>query len=280
MVFLIVISLSGCVDDNSKTVQNVSTTGENIAEKTAIQKSPQEVFLLDQLKLTDIEWITKKGGLFSRKNWAVLYPEKDEEKIAKIINLIKSCSDIHKSTQDDLGFLGSRHHYPVDIVIKMKAGSQFSLMSAMKLTTRKGDNGTETTGTTYKDHFLLAYTKNNSTECYTIYSNDATTYILDPTNPDFPKVDNFAITPKEFNYGDKISISGGGCTEKEVNIILENDKEEYVIGKVKPVYGEWHWDGIINKNIKSYDGKDINFTNKKFFIGIQVNGSRYTRGSI
>ncbi len=281
---MILTSLSGCSRDNPKTVQNSSATGtENVAKETGIIKGTQEIFPFDRLKVGEIEWITKKGGLPSEKNWIALYPGKDEEKIVKIINLVKSCSDMHKSTQDDLDFMKTKHGYPVDIVIKMKDGSQFSLMSAMKLTTRKKDDGTETTGTTYKDHFLLAYEKDNSKEYYTIYSNDAAAYILEPANPDFPRVDNFVTTPEKFNYGDKISVSGGGCIEKEVNITLSNgngaDKEEYIIGKVKPVYGEWHWESSITKNTKTYDGKDIHFKNKKYFIGIQMGESRHIGGT-
>ncbi|MDP4182454.1 MAG: hypothetical protein Q8942_15360 [Bacillota bacterium] len=283
VAFIIVISLSGCFQENPKATQNVSAiSAGNVAKETAIVKSTQEAFPLDKLKESDIEWITKKGGLPSDKKWVALYPEKDEEKIVKIINLIKSCSEINKSTKDDLDYLNTRHGYPVDIVFRMKDGSQFSLMSAMKLTTKKGSNGTETTGTTFKDHFLLAYEKGNSKEYYTIYSNAATAYVLDPSNPDFPRVDIYTITPKDFKYGDRISVSGGGCTEKEVNIILSNDnnakKEEYVIGKVKPVYGEWHWEGIIRNNIKTYDGKDIHFKNKKYYIGIQLGESRRESG--
>ncbi|WP_010243976.1 hypothetical protein [Acetivibrio cellulolyticus] len=278
LVFMIIISLSGCSKNNSERVQNVSAiSGQNVAKENAIIKSSKEIYPLNQLKDCDIEWITKKGGIPSEKNWAALYPEKDEEKIVKIVNLVKSCSDIHKSTKDELDFLRTKHGYPVDIIIRMKDGSQFSLMSAMKLTARTSDNGTETTGTTCKDHFLLKYEKSNLEEYYTIYSNDATAYILEPSNPDFPRVDNFVITPKDFNYGDKISISGGGCTEKEVIITLSNgndaEKEEYVIGKVKPVYGEWHWDGIISKNTKTYDGRDIQFKNKNYYIGIQMGES-------
>lgn len=286
LVFMIIIPLSGCSQDNRNNELNVSKSStEAIAKEITVVESNQEtleVYPLNQLKDTDIEWITKKGGLPSDKNWIVLYPDKDDEKIIKIINLIKSCSNMHKSTEKDLDFLNAKHGYPVDIVIKMKDGSQFSLMSAMELTTRKVDDGTETTGTTYKDHFLLAYKKDNKTEYYTIYSNDTTAYVLDPSNPDFPRVDNFVITPENFNYGDKISISGGGCIENEVNIILSNgndaDKEEYIIGKVKPLYGEWQWEGVIDKHIKTYDGKDIFLKNEKFFIGIQMGQHRFTSG--
>lgn len=238
---------------------------------------------LNLLKGSDIEWITKKGGRPSEKNWAVLYPEKDDEKIAKIINLIKSCSDAHKSTNDELDSMDTRNGYPIDIVIKMKDGSQFSLKSAMKLTiTKKDDKGTEIHGTKYKDRFLMEYEKDSSTEYYTIYSNEATAYILDSSNPDFPRVDEFKMTPENVNYGDKVSVSGDGCTENEVDIILSNGnstEEEYIIGKVKPVYGEWHWEGTISKNTKTYDGKDINFMSKKYFIGIKVGESKCTGGN-
>ena len=154
-----------------------------------------------EIKVTDIEWITKKGGLPSDKNWVVLFPQKDSDKIAKIINLVNSSSKIGKSTEEDMNFLRRKHGYPVDIVIRVKDGSEFSLKSAMELTTRQTTNGTGTTGTTYKDRFILAYDKNSTTVYYTAFSNDAAEYILDAHNPDFPRVDGFSITPETLTPG-------------------------------------------------------------------------------
>lgn len=279
LVSLMVISMVGCSEDNITVQKPSMLRTENVTKEPAIDNSEKENFPLNLLKDSDIEWITKKGGLPSEKNWAVLYPGKDDEKIVKIINLIKSCSDVHKSTDDELDFMDTRRGYPVDIVIKMKDGSQFSLKSAMKLTTtKKDDNGTEIKGSKFKDRFLMVYEKGSSAEYYTIYSDEATAYILDSSNPDFPRVDEFKIT----NYGDKVSVSGGGCTENEVDIILSNgnsSEEEYIIGKVKPVYGEWHWEGTISKNTKTYDDKDIDFKSKKYYIGIKVGYSKLTGGN-
>jgi len=47
------------------------------------------------IKSTDIEWITKKGGLPSDKDYVVLSPQKDSDKISKIINLVNSSSTIY-----------------------------------------------------------------------------------------------------------------------------------------------------------------------------------------
>ena len=185
---MLVISMSGCCDENISNVKsNPTTSHQSIADESAIENKLE--FPLDQLKIEDIEFITREGGLHSPKNWTVLYPEKDEEKIVKIINLINSCYDIHKSTDDDLEFMRGRHGYPVDIAIKMKGGNQFYLKAAMKATITKRDNGTEKSLTTYKDHFLLAYEKDNSKEYYTIYSDAATEYILVSSDEDLPRVD-------------------------------------------------------------------------------------------
>lgn len=236
------------------------------------------------VKDTDIEYITKIGGLPSDKCWAVLFPQKDPDKIKKIINLINSSSSIRESTKDDLEFLNFRHGYPVDITIKMKDGSEFSLKSVMKVTSKKVNDGMEVTGTNYKDRYILSY-KNNRigiTKNYTLFSNEAAEYILNMSNTDFPEVPIFSINPENFKLGDKISITGEGCIENEVKICLTNGndaaKEEYIIGNVKPVFGSWKWEGVIDKNMKTYDGKDISFVNKKLFIEIQIGGRRISRG--
>lgn len=231
----------------------------------------------------DIEWITKKGGLPPNNNWAVLFPVKDSDKIKKIADLVNTSLNYRKSTEDDLLFLHTKHGYPVDIVIRMKDGSEFSLKPAMKLTTRKVDNGTETSGTTYKDRFILSYNKNSNMEYYTVFSNEVAEYLINTSNSDFPRVDGFSITPEKFKLGDKVVVAGDGCTENEVNIYLTNgndtDKEEYIIGKVKPIFGVWKWEGIVDKKIKTYDGKDISFKHNKFMIGIQVGDSRRICGN-
>ena len=68
----------------------------------------------------------------------------------------------------------------------------------------------------------------------------------------FPRVVEFSITPEKFKLGDKVVVTGDGCTENKVNICLNGndaDKEEYVIGKVKSVFGAWKWEGIVDRDI-------------------------------
>jgi hypothetical protein len=60
-----------------------------LQRKPGLLKDTQEIFPFDRLKVSEIEWITKKGGLPSEKNWIALYPGKDEEKIVKIIKSSK-----------------------------------------------------------------------------------------------------------------------------------------------------------------------------------------------
>lgn len=232
------------------------------------------------VKDTDIAYITKIGGLPSNNCWTVLYPEKDHSKIMKLIKLINSSTNIREATKVDL----QRNGYPVDILIKMKDGREFQLESAKRLTSTKVNNGMMITGTTYKDRFILSFRNNGKTKYYTLFSNEAAEYILNTSDADFPKVPIFSINPANIKLGDKVSIIGEGCTEFEVNVCLSNgndaDKEEYIIGKVKPVFGSWKWEGIIEKNMKTYDGKDIPLTNKKLFIEIKMGNRRTTMGEV
>lgn len=232
---------------------------------------------LTHINETGLEWITKKGGL-PLDNWVVLFPEKDSDKIKKIIELINSGTNIRKSTKEDLHF----RHYVVDIVMKYKDGSEVSLKPIEKYTTKQVSNRTETTSIPDKDRYVLCFSNDTKNEYYTVFSNKTAEYIISTSDTDFPKVPIFAITPESFKLGDKIEVSGGGCSESEVDIILSNgndaDLEEYIIGKVKPVFGSWKWEGVLNKNMKTYDEKDISFKNDNFFVGIEVGGSRISSG--
>lgn len=141
------------------------------------------------IMVADIEWITKKGGFPSPQKWAVLYPEKDTAVISKILDMIHANADFRRSTEEDLDFLKKSHGYSVNLIIRLKDGREFSLKPAMKLETRETGNGTETTGITYRDRFILAYPKNGGIEYYTVFSEEAAAYILAASNPDFPRVD-------------------------------------------------------------------------------------------
>ncbi|MFZ5985873.1 MAG: hypothetical protein ACOYWZ_01950 [Bacillota bacterium] len=126
-----------------------------------------------------------------------------------LILLIKclESSNVRKSTEDDLDFLYARHGYPVDIVIRMKDGSEYCLKSAMKLTRKElGNGGTEIRGSTYTHRIILSYNKNDIIEYYTILSSEAAQFISDTSDIDFPKVDAFSITPEGYKFGDIYNI--------------------------------------------------------------------------
>ena len=143
----------------------------------------------DNIKVTDVEWITKRGGLPSDKSWATLTLEEDSDKITKILNFVNSSNVIRKSTEDDLNFLNKKHGYPVDIIIKFYDDSEFLLKSAMELTTEHSTNGTVTTQSIYKDRFILVHNKEGTVDYYTVFSNDVAEYIIDTSNIDFQKLD-------------------------------------------------------------------------------------------
>ena len=234
--------------------------------------------LLTRINETGVEWVTKKGGFLSDKNWAVLFPQKDSSKIEKIIALINSGTNISKSSKEDLHF----RHYGVDIVMKYKDGSVVSLKSIEKYNTKQVSNRTETTSIPDKDRYVLCFSNNNKNEYYTVFSKETAEYIINTSDADFPRVPNFVITPENFKLGGKIEVTGGGCSESEVDIMLTNgndaDLEEYIIGKVKPVFGSWKWEGVLNKEMKTYDGKDIYFKHDIFLVGIKVGISKISRG--
>lgn len=184
-ICLCFVVFAGCSYTNKKS-KNQSTQPVSVNQSLGNGAVPEptinNVYPLAAVKVSDVEWITKKDNFPAFRCWSVLFPEKDLNVITK--------------------------------------------------------SETETSSTTYKDRFIIIDKTDNSTSYYTAYFSEVAEYILSTSNPDFKEVKQFDVSLEDFKYGEKVTVSGDGCTEKEVNILLENgndaEKEEYIIGKQFP----------------------------------------------
>jgi hypothetical protein len=119
-------------------------------------------------------------------------------------------------------------------------------------------------------------TNTESNEHYTVFSEESAKYIVQGFKEDFTFVNPFSITPEDFKVGDKVTISGKGTTADEVDISLvtadSEPVEKYVIGRVTPKYGEWKWEGELNRNLKTFDGHTILFSDRIMYLAVDCGG--------
>lgn len=181
----------------------------------------------------DVEWMTMQGGL--RITTKVLFPENSPDKIKRITGLINESTIKMDSTEEEIGGINSRAR-PVGIAIKMKDGTKILIWPSYKITTwEKGWSAAAR-----DDRFVLSTEKDGKKEYHTVLSKDVAAYLRKGWQEDMPRVSQFTVSPNSGKPGDKVTIAGDGCTEKEVRIYIAKDnKEEYLIDRVKPVFGAW-----------------------------------------
>lgn len=235
--------------------------------------------ILANITAEDVEWITAGHGLPSDRVPSVLFSGKDDKKISGIIDIFRSSSGFRKATKEEMSGFTNKGGGPRTLVLKLKDGHKYYLITAYRREDIK-ENG-QISGFSlipYVDRFLLT-DDSDGHEYYTLYSDEAAKYITNTSNADFPMVKEYTITPENFKVGDKITVTGSSCTDAEVDISLENGDdvhaEKYIIGKARPIFGEWKWEGTLSNNMKTWNGEDIHFKNSKLFLCLTI-GERKT----
>jgi hypothetical protein len=230
---------------------------------------------------SDVEQITNTGGVPGRKS-KVLFPQKDSEKIAKIVGLINSTSK-RESTSEDTNFLNGRHGYPLILTIKLKDGNIIEVQKIMKITQKQVPNGIEQTRTDDKDKVLLSTENNGNRNYITLLSAEMAEYIAKGSTVDMPSVTPFSINPETIKPGEKVTISGDGNTGKEVSIYITDgtSNEKYLMGKVPVNDGAWKWEGTINgRNIRTLDGKETRLSRDRYLFEATLEGGTIAGGTI
>lgn len=240
---------------------------------------PNTIF--SEISADAVEWITKEGGRASNNGFSVLFSGRDDDKIAEILNLLKSANGLRQASANELRGVSMKGGSPLCLAIKLKNGSKLTLMPAYSIETRATDNGMESQFTPLGDRFIL-FENGQIQSSYTLFSKVAAQYVIETSRSDFITVPTHSIFPENYQVGDHLIITGEGCTEPEVSISVEvgngTGKDLYIIGKVKPEYGSWKWEGTLDNSLKTYDGKDIPFKNNKLLLGIIIGERRTTFG--
>lgn len=266
LTLIIVIMLFTIVGCGSK-VTKVSDSASDSALNSPI------------INLSEVEWITKTGGLPGRK-WKVLFAQRDSGTIKKIIDIINSTKKVSFNLGDyGRGKLG----YPVNISIKLKTGDTLTITPLFKVTTKKTENGTESTAIAYSDRVLLRIESNSKETQYTLLSDEMAKYLLHDSDYDIPAVKNLSIVPNSIKPGEKVNISSDGSTEKEILIYLTDgdSNEKYLIGKVNPDFGSWKWEWSISaRNIMTLDSKEVSLEKNKYFFEVVEGSTRRGGGTL
>lgn len=232
------IVLAGCSSQVTHKTSKSSASVQQVQGKKYTHINPNE-----------IEWLTMQGG--KHITTKVLFQENASDKINKIIDLINTGTNKKYSTQEEIRaiYSGAR---PIRIAIKMKDETKINVWSSYK----KNPKGP---GMMLADDcFILNTNKNGKDEYYTILSKDVANYLRQGWQQDMPYVKLFTVAPYRIKAGEKVVLTGDGCTENEVSIFINKGGiDKYLIAKVTPVFGAWKWEGTISRNIKTLDGKQV-----------------------
>lgn len=266
-IMIIVVLLFFIVGCETK-VTNVSDSASDSASNISPTINP-----------SDVEWITKTGGLPGRK-WKVLFAQRDSDAIKKIIDKINFTNRTSFNPRD---YGGGKLGYPVNISIKLKTGDTLTITPLFKVTTKKTENRTESTATAYSDRVLLRIESNSKETQYTLLSDEMARYLLHDSDYDIPVVKNLSIVPDSIKPGEKVNISGDGSTEKEISIYLmdRDSNEKYFIGKVNPNFGSWKWEwSISGRNITTLDSKQVSLQKNMYFFEVIEGSTRQGVGTL
>lgn len=93
------------------------------------------------------------------------------------------------------------------------------------------------------------------------------------------KEDSFTIRPKLIGSGDEVTIVGGWPNQSEYRIYVANDKERYLVGKAG-FDGGMMWNGVVEKTLKTLDGKEVNLTQDAYHFVIETDSNHWEGGEI
>lgn len=223
----------------------------------------------------DIVWVKRVGGL-PHSSWKVLFVPKDDNTINKIVSMVNS-SNMTDYNEKDYG-IGKAVGYPVSIEIQLHNNTILKISPLFTGINQKMENGgTKSTATPYNNRVVLDIDNGKEQVYYTLQSKVLANYVLKGADQDMPPVTGFSVSPNTIKPGETITISGGGSTDKYIEIYITDgntaSNEKYLIAKVPTNEGSWKWSGTINgRTFKTLDGKEVKLTKDRYFFETTVAG--------
>jgi hypothetical protein len=268
---LILILLQGCSADE--------TVVKPEKQPSEIISSTVEPTSSNCIDAGAVEWMKMQGALGI--NTRVLFSGYNDIMIDRIIKLINSGTGKRNATDEEIGAINSRAR-PVGLSIRLKNG--VSMYVWPSYTIKTFENGWS--ASPRKDRFVLEIKDGDEENYNTIDSTNVAEYLSDGWKSDMPLVEEFKVDSDTaykkddkliIRNGDSITVSGDGCTEKEVSISISlngSGNECFLLGKAKSEYGKWEWKGVVCYAFTSLDGKDVSLTDGSYDIIIGIGSSQ------
>ncbi|HZD59293.1 MAG TPA: hypothetical protein VE439_02410 [Anaerolineae bacterium] len=205
-----------------------------------------------------VEWVTVTGGISPSK---VLYQENAKTKIDKISNLINAAKGARPSKEDEMRPKYPRYSSwgPMLLEIRLTDGKTLSIGTCYDAAgSRSGHNKTA------DDRFIIHYKEDEKS--ITAYSRAVVKYLASGAFKDMPPTTGATTDKNAYTIGDSIKISGDGCTEPAVLLLLikwePNGKPgvtppSYRLAQPKTHLGRWEWKGTVQKEFTTVDGKHV-----------------------
>jgi hypothetical protein len=230
---------------------------------------------LEPINPKDVRLVNRVGGL-PLSRWKVLFAQKDDITINKIVGLINSSS---KTNFNERAYdWGKAIGYPTGIEIELKNNVKLRITKLFKVSSwTLGNGGRGSTAIPYKDRVKLDIENGKKGSSYTLFSEQLADYVLKGADQDMPHVNAFSIIPDTIKPGQTVTISGDGSTEDYIEVYITDgnsaSNEKYLIDKVQTNYGAWKWEGTVNgRSIRTLDGKDIKLIKDRYFFQTTVAG--------
>lgn len=263
ILICIALQVTGCTKQKTDKITEVSTK-----------------LYLDYNKVECIQY--EIGGIPRPGVNKPLFPENNSEKISNILNLVNNNNGYEEISEQTKSANVYEKRPPNSVNIYMKDKNSYRISGWY---TNKQESSV--------DKVLFQGLKNGEIQYYVLSSKKLVDYLHNQSILDMPTIKAYSYISENINTGEKISsesdfgsnkivkggekltITGDGVISKEVNIVLlsQNSHDKYIIAKVKADLGKWNWQGIINKNIKTFDGKAIYFNNDKYVVSYEADGT-------
>lgn len=213
--------------------------------------------IIDVLSKNNIESIKEANNGFSKEYENTFLPGKNNDKIEKILNLVKFTSNIRVANDNELNSLAMKGGGPPYIMITIKGGKSYNIIPAMWI--KKVDNGGGEY-IWYEDRVILYYYNGDKQTFYTCYSKELVNYLKSISSSNiFNEEKAISMVVKDYsdfplNKSDintkELPTGGPAGTTTKVKFMTKAEKTSdatYIVTLIK----DWGL-SLNDKNVESY----------------------------
>ncbi len=236
---------------------NTDTNRVSATELTVMEKKP-----FTPVDKNSVEWMKMTGGL-GNITTRILFKENDDVVIQKLIDMINESREMFCISKKTIDIVHPKVR-PIGMIISFIDGNRFYLWPSYDMKNHSGGLSVSTR----TDCFTLEIENDGESLFYTIFSEEMADYLIEGWKEDMPVVEDVRIESDTtdsssagfiLQNGDRVTISGDGCSNKIVNIYTcsNNGVNRYLLGTSETILGAWKWEGKVTRSIHSCDGTYI-----------------------